>query len=75
MVQTLRNYFEGYTKKQFEKDILDNTVQVIIGHPTEDNFKKILVQKILTNSPVILDYITNSHTLFGLQREVLQEKH
>ena len=39
MVQKLRNNFEGYTKKQVEKNILDNTVQVIIGHPTEDNFK------------------------------------
>ena len=42
MVQKLRKYFEGYTKNQVDKDILDNAVQVIIGHPTEDNFKKIV---------------------------------
>ena len=63
MVQKLRDNFEGYTKKQVEKNILDNTVQVIIGHPTEHNFKQIVSQKILTNFPVILDDITNVHTI------------
>ena len=39
MVQMIQNNFEGYTKKQAKKAILDHTVQEMVGHPTDERLK------------------------------------
>ena len=64
MVQTVQNNFEEYTKKQVEKSILDRKFQVMIGHPTKDKFKQIVIFNLLTNFPVGF----NAHTIFSPQR-------
>ena len=67
MLHTFRKNSEGYIKKQVEKDILDHTVQAMIGHSTKDKFKQMMRSKFLTNFPVRIDDITNGHTIFGPQ--------
>ena len=64
MVQTVHNNFEGYTKKQVEKAILDRKFKAIIGNPTDNKFKLMVSQELLNNFPVIIDDITNAHTIF-----------
>ena len=51
---------------------MDRKVQVMIGNPTEDKFKQMMSLKLLTNFPVILDNITNSRTILGPQKAVIQ---
>lgn len=40
MVQTVRDKFEGYTKRQVEKAILARKAQALVGHPSDVEFKK-----------------------------------
>ena len=47
MVQTACKSFERYTKEQVGKAILDCNILAIIGHPTKDKFKKMLISKLL----------------------------
>ena len=71
MVQAVQKNFEEYNKKQVEKAILSRKVQAMIDRPTKNKFNEMVVLKLLTNSPVIIGDITNTHNIFGPQRSVI----
>ena len=44
-------------------------VQFMSGNPTEDKFKQMVRSKLLTNSPVRPEDITNTRTFFVLDKQ------
>ena len=58
MVQTVGINFEGYNKKQVDKDVLDLKVQTMVGHPNEERFKHMVGSKILNDLPMKVEYVT-----------------
>ena len=63
-VQTVRQNYEGYTKKEVEKAILARKASGLVGCPSERDLKY-LVSHHLSDCPVSADDITRSHTIFG----------
>ena len=59
MVQTIRQNYEGYTKKEVEQAKLARKVQGRIGHPTDRNFENMVSHNILKNCPVTKPDVTN----------------
>ena len=66
IIQTVRNNFEGWTKKQVEKTILAHKVKEMVEHTTDESFKHMVSSKLLNNHPLKLEDVTNTHTIFGI---------
>ena len=64
MLQNFRINYEGYTKKEIEADILARKVQDRVGHPSDDDFKDMVREKLFGNFPVKLEHITNANNIF-----------
>ena len=65
MVQTVQKNFLCSTKNQVEKDILNCKVQAIVVNPTEKRLKEMVISKLLKNSPIKVEDVTNAYTIFG----------
>ena len=61
MLQTVRINYEGYMKKEIESAILARKVQARVGHPSDAELKKMVLEKLLENFPVKLEQITNAN--------------
>ena len=63
-VQTVRQQYEGFTKKQVEKAILARKATGLLGYPTERDMEA-LVSNNLDNVPFTVTDIRNAKTIFG----------
>ena len=72
MIETDRNNFEGYTKKQVENAILARKMQAMVARTPEEKFKDMVRHKILSNCRIKVDDITNAHAIFGPNRSILK---
>ena len=48
-VQTARKIFEGYTKKEMEKEKLTGDLKRMVGHPIDREYKDMLSTKLIRN--------------------------
>ena len=66
MVQTVRENYEGYTKREVEKAIQARKAQMNMGNMSDADFKDMVSKSTsVKNIPVSLVDITNAHALFG----------
>ena len=74
MIQTVQDKFSTFTEKQVEKAIESCNIQARIVHPTNDNFKLIILvsSKSLDKCSVVSSDVTNAHNLFGPNRPYLR---
>ena len=63
-VQTVRNNYERFTKRDVERDFLSREAAGLIGHPSERDLKYLLSSN-LTECPVAILYVNNTQTIFG----------
>ena len=70
MIETIRQNFEGYTKKEIVKARLTRAVQGQIGHLSDKGFKHIIraSNKGLEKCPVCVADITNATAIYGPNR-------
>ena len=52
MLETVRKYFEGYTKRNAKKAILARKAQTMVAHPPDEKFKQIVSHGNLRNCNV-----------------------
>ena len=45
--------------------MLDQKLKATLVHPTEESLKHMVNSKILNNSPIKVEDVTNTHTIFG----------
>lgn len=64
-VQTARKIFEGYTKKEMEKEKLTGDLKRMVGHPIDREYKDMLSTKLIRNYPITTYDITNLDYTFG----------
>ena len=62
-VQTVRQNYEGFAKKEIEKALLDREALGLIGNPSERDLKY-LVNSNLDDCPVIIPDVENSRKIF-----------
>ena len=72
MLETVRENFGGYTKKQVEKAILARKAQTMVGHPPDEKFKQMVSHGNLSNCNVTVEDATNARALFGPNRSRLK---
>ena len=72
MLETVRENFEGYTKKQVEKAILARKAQAMVGHPPDEKFKQMVSHGNLSNCNVTVKDVTNARALFDPNRSRLK---
>jgi hypothetical protein len=69
MVQTIRENFEGFTRKEVERAIAARRAQALAGHPSERVFKREVSRKssssLFRSCPITLQDISNACTIFG----------
>ena len=65
MLKTVRENFEGYTKKQVGKAILARKVQAMVEHPPDKKFKQMVSHGNLSNCNVTVEDVTTACALFG----------
>jgi hypothetical protein len=64
-INTVRNNFEGFTKKQVQRATLARRLMAMIGAPTAREFQGLVRHNLLMDCPISTDDITNAHTIFG----------
>ena len=72
MFETVRNNFEGYTKRQVKKAILAREAQAMVAHPTDEKFKQMVSHENLKNCDVRVEHITDAHAIVGHNRSRLK---
>ncbi|KAL3773713.1 hypothetical protein ACHAWO_009882 [Cyclotella atomus] len=69
MVQTVRENFEGFTRKEVEHAIAARKAQALAGHPSERVFKHEVSRKssssLFRSCPITSQDISNARTIFG----------
>ena len=65
LVTTIRENFEGYTKKQVEGAINACHLQAMLGHPSRKDFKGIVHVNLIVNCPMTTENISHTHQLCG----------
>ncbi len=65
LVQSVHQNYEGYTKREVLEAKKARRAMVLIGNPSETNFKGMVSNSMIANSPVTTTAITTAHTIFG----------
>jgi hypothetical protein len=65
MVQTVRQRYEGYTKRKVQDAIAARKAQAMIGHPTDAQFLEMVRSNTIINCPIEPAHIANALTIFG----------
>ena len=68
MIQTAREKFGMFTKKQVDKAIESRDMQARMAHPTDDKLKQLVRSRSLDNCSIVAGDVTNARTLFGPNR-------
>ena len=66
-LDTVRENYEGFTKKDVGKHIFDRRAPAMIGSPSEKYFKELVSENYnaLKSIPLTCTDIDNAHTIFG----------
>jgi hypothetical protein len=74
-VNTLRQNFEGYTKKQVQQAERACCLMGMVAHPSKRNFQQAMVHlNMLKDCPVTNDSICNAHNIYGLDLASIRGK-
>ena len=65
LVTTVRENFEGYTKKEVKGTIHARQFQAMLGHPSKNDCKSMVHAYLIANCPVTPENISHAHKLFG----------
>ncbi len=65
MIKTVRGNYEGFAKREVQRDIEAHQTQVMVAYPTNKSFKQMVSNKNLENSNIRVQDITNAQTIFG----------
>jgi len=65
MIQTVRQRYEGFTKRKVQDATAARKAQAMTGHPTNAQFLKMVRNNSIKNCPVKPDHIINAHSIFG----------
>jgi hypothetical protein len=65
MIQTICQWYEGFTKCKVQDATAACKAQAMTGHPTDAQFLKLVRNNSIKNCPVKPDHITNAHSIFG----------
>jgi hypothetical protein len=60
MIQTVRQHYEGFTKREVQVAIAARKAQAMTGHPTDAQFLEMVRNKTIKNCPIKPEYITNA---------------
>ena len=64
-VHTEMKHFLIYTKQELEKSKLAHNIQVMVGYPTDREYKDMVNIKLLLNFSITTHDITNTNSMFG----------
>ena len=65
LVQTVRNNFEGFTKKEVKTAKTVRGLQGMIGSPSKKDFGGMVSNTMIKNCPIVPSDITTARTIFG----------
>jgi hypothetical protein len=65
MIQTVRQCYEGFTKRKVQDAIAARKAQAMTGHPTDAQFLEMGRNKTIENCPIKPKHITNACSIFG----------
>ena len=64
-IQTVRGNMEGYTKREVEEACQARDVQAMVGHPTDQEFPRMVRSRMIVDCPVTPTAVLNSNRIFG----------
>jgi hypothetical protein len=65
LVNTVRDNFEGHTKRNITKAKEAQRLQGMVGNPTDKEFKGMVCERLITNCPITEQDIENANRIFG----------
>jgi hypothetical protein len=65
MIQTVRQRYEGFIKREVQDAIAARKAQAMTGHPTDAQFLEMVSNKTIKNCPIKPKHITNACSIFG----------
>jgi hypothetical protein len=65
LVEMVQGNYEGYTKNNILKAMQARRAQVMMGNPSEKDYKGVLSTHLISNYPVTHTNITNARIIFG----------
>jgi hypothetical protein len=66
MIQTVRQRYEGFTKREVQDAITAHKAQAMTSHPTDAHqFLEMLRNKTIKSCPIKPEHITNARSIFG----------
>jgi hypothetical protein len=65
MIQTVRQRYEGFTKREVQDAITARKAQAMTGHPADAQFLELVSNKTIKNCPIKPKHITNACSIFG----------
>jgi hypothetical protein len=64
-VQTIRERYEGYTKREVMAARSAREAQAMMGHPTDREFRNMVRTNMIQNCPITVEAVDHSNKLFG----------
>jgi hypothetical protein len=64
-VQTIRERYEGFTKREMTKAQEASRAQAMIGHVPDREFRKMVSRNHMPSCPITVQSFDNSKTIFG----------
>ncbi len=65
LVQMVQGNYEGYTKKDIQKEKKARRAQRMIGNPSEKDYKGMVSRNLITNCPITTTNISNARAMIG----------
>ncbi len=65
MIETVRGNYEGFTKRKVQRAIEAWQTQAMVAYPIDESFKQMASNKILENTNIRAQDISNTQTIFG----------
>ena len=65
LVNTVRDNYEGHTKRNIAKAKEARRLQGMVGNPTDKEFKGMVCERLITNCPVTVQDVENANRIFG----------
>ena len=66
-IVTIRNNYEGYTKREVHQAIQARKLQAMMGSPSQADYEGMVRDKIIDHCPVTVTDIKNAHNIFGAE--------
>jgi hypothetical protein len=65
LVNTVKDIFEGHTKRNIAKAKEAQRLQGMVGNPTDKEFKGMVRERLITDCPVTVQDVENANHIFG----------